>query len=218
MSRSPVGTCSFGTAAAASWTSPRSSTAPLCSRPATIRGTATRTQPTGGAAPSPRTSSPKPRHPATGPNTPPSGTPMHPEVLEWVGRWATDEPTSVLDIGGRDVNGTPRPLFPAASYTVLDARPGVNVDVVADAATWTPDREYDLVLCTEVFEHTAVWRETCAGPGRSPHSAIEATDLQPGEQYANIEPDELDKALLDAGFARVHVEQAGLDVRAEAVR
>ena len=160
---------------------------------------------------------------------------MHPEVLEWVGRWATDEPISVLDIGGRDVNGTPRPLFPAASYTVLDARPGVNVDVVADAATWTPDREYDLVLCTEVFEHTAVWREicatavkalrpggrlvvTCAGPGRSPHSAIEATDLQPGEQYANIEPNELDKALLDAGFARVHVEQAGLDVRAEAVR
>lgn len=163
---------------------------------------------------------------------------MHAEVLQWVKRWATDESISVLDIGGRDVNGTCRELFPQASYTVLDALPGPNVDILANAAEWNPDgRRWDLVLCTEVFEHTPDWRGiceaayqacrlggrfvvTCATGDRSPHSAIAATDLQPGEHYANVTPQELGEALAAAGFAEVELQviRNGLDLQATAVR
>src|SRR5690242_21675018 len=85
---------------------------------------------------------------------------MHEAVLNWVAQFRTDEDLAVLDIGGRDLNGSTRPLFPNANpYHVLDLRPGPNVDIVADAATWdfrseqTRDGKwrgpYDLVLRTE---------------------------------------------------------------------
>lgn len=155
--------------------------------------------------------------------------------MEWVQRWATDEFLSILDIGGRDINGTSRHLFPNATYTVLDIVAGADVDLVADASTWTPDREYDTVICTEVFEHTAAWREivktahkalrpggrfvtTMAGPGRGEHSAVDGHwGLYPGEHYANIHEDDLGKALVDAGFVEITVERAGLDVRGTAL-
>lgn len=161
---------------------------------------------------------------------------MHPEVLEYVGRFATDDPVAVLDIGGRDVNGTNRHLFPQAEpYTVLDMRPGPNVDILADAATWEPGRLYDLVLCTEVFEHAPDWRAivdtayralraggrlivTCAGPGRAAHSAIEATALQPGEYYENVTKAELAEQMQAAGFSFASTERANLDTRGTAIK
>ena len=164
---------------------------------------------------------------------------MHPEALAWVKDHATDAPVSVLDIGGRNINGTPRPLFPNATvYTVLDIAPGEGVDVVADAATWKPDRRYDVVVCCEVFEHTDVWPAilrtahaalrkggqliaTMAGPGREPHSAVDGGPrLYEGEHYANVEVSELLDALRAAGFRRVvmHEQTTSHDVRAVAYR
>ena len=164
---------------------------------------------------------------------------MHAEALAWVEEHATDDPVSVLDIGGRNINGTPRPLFPnATTYTVLDIAPGDGVDIVADAATWTPDRRYDVVVCCEVFEHTDVWPAilktahkalvrggrliaTMAGPGRAPHSAVDGgPHLYDGEHYANVEADELKAALVSAGFRAVvvHEQTASNDVRAVAHR
>lgn len=160
---------------------------------------------------------------------------MHPEVLQWVSRWATSEPITVLDIGGQDMNGSCRHLFPAAEYVSLDIAAGRGVDVVADAATWTPDRAYDVVVCCEVFEHTPEWPAmcktafeacraggvfvaTCAGPGRHPHSGRAATPLQPGEYYQNLDVAGLCGGLKSAGFAEVHIQQAGLDLRASARR
>jgi hypothetical protein len=161
---------------------------------------------------------------------------MHPEALAWVERYATSEPLSILDVGGRHINGTPRALFPGADYTVLDIRDGVNVDVVADAATWTPDRDYDGIVCTEVFEHADVWPQicatahkacrsggflivTCAGPGRAVHSGVDGgPDLHSGETYANIDPAELQAVLEDCGWRHIIIDQAGLDVRAHATR
>lgn len=162
---------------------------------------------------------------------------MHREAHEWVSRWATTAPITILDIGGRNINGTVRSLFPHADYTSLDIAAGDGVDVVADAATWTPDRTYDLVVCCEVFEHTAAWPEICAtayaalrpggrliatmaGPGRAPHSAADGGDLQPGEYYANVRPETLRVTLIAHGFTGVAVDyQPGpADVRAIAVR
>src|SRR5688572_27389603 len=110
---------------------------------------------------------------------------MHPEAFAWVRQHAPAGPVSVLDVGGRNINGTVRDLFPSAAwYRSIDLLPGLGVDIVADAAVWTPDREYDVVVCCEVFEHTADWRLildtilralrpgglailTMAGPGRA---------------------------------------------------
>lgn len=163
---------------------------------------------------------------------------MHTEAYAWV-RMHAGFPASVLDIGGRDVNGSCRALFPdAAEYVVLDVRPGSNVDIVADAATWVPDRAFDLVLCTEVFEHTAVWPEICAaahkacgpggrfvatmaGPGRPPHSAVDGGwTLHDGEHYANVEPDELRAVLEGCGWTDVVVDvrSSPADVRCIATK
>lgn len=160
---------------------------------------------------------------------------MHAQALEWVARFATDEPVRVLDIGGRDINGTPRVHFPNAAYTVLDIRDAAGVDIIADAATWTPDAVWDVVVCTEVFEHADVWREICstahkacaagglfiatmAGPGRPAHSAIDGGTLRSGEYYANVGPGELRHVLESLGWRDVVVDQLAEDVRASATR
>lgn len=161
---------------------------------------------------------------------------MHEAVMAYVGRYRTSMPISVLDIGGRDLNGSTRGLFPNADpYVVLDYRADHGTNIVADATNWEPDRQYDLVLCTEVFEHAEEWRKivrtiyralrpgglavmTCAGPGRPPHSAIEATGITPGEYYGNVSAEDLRDCLRLNGFNRIQVEQVGLDTQATAFR
>jgi len=166
---------------------------------------------------------------------------VHVEAYSWAIRFATDAPVSVLDIGGRNVNGSPRGLFPNATvYTVVDIAPGPGVDFVADAATWTPDREYDVVVSTETFEHTYSWPEICitafkacrpggmfiatmAGPGRAPHSGIDGGPfLHDGEEYANVDPGHLHEVLKITGWRDIIVDQqlspASCDVRCSAIR
>jgi len=163
---------------------------------------------------------------------------MHTEAFEWVRTHVPTESVGVLDIGGRNINGTCRDLFPfATSYTGLDITEGPGVDVVADAATWTPDREYDVVVCTEVFEHTSVWPDICrtahkackpgglliltmAGPGRAPHSAFDGGHLRPGEYYGNVEPEELRAVLEECGWNDIVIDSlvSSSDVRAVAIR
>lgn len=165
---------------------------------------------------------------------------MHAEAYRWVADHAPRATTgAVLDIGGRNINGTVRSLFPAAGvYTALDIAEGPEVDVVADAATWTPDREYDVVVCCEVFEHTDSWPDICAtafkacreggmfiatmaGPGRAAHSAVDGQfRLHPGEYYGNVEPAELREVLEVCGWTGIVVDQrpSPADVRAVATK
>lgn len=163
---------------------------------------------------------------------------MHAEALDWVTLYATDDPVAVLDLGGRDVNGSVRHLFPKADpYRVMDIRPGVGVDIVADAGTWTPDRQYDVVVCTEVFEHTANWPLICrtaydsllpggrfiatmAGPGRPAHSAVDGMHLRAGEYYGNVHPETLRAVLKLCGWVDIHVDRQRnpADTRATAVK
>ena len=164
---------------------------------------------------------------------------MHGEAYAWVAKHATADPVSVLDLGGRYINGSPRELFPNATrYTVLDIAPAPDVDIVADAATWNPHaRRWQVVLCCELFEHTFYWPAICrtafralapggrlivttAAPGRPPHSGVDGGPLYPGEYYGNIEPDRLWDALKVAGFADIviDVQPSPSDVRAVAVR
>lgn len=169
---------------------------------------------------------------------------MHTEVLDWVGQFRTDEDLSVLDIGGRDLNGSTRSLFPNANpYHVLDLRPGPNVDIVADASAWIPvfsdgvsSSGYDLVLTTETFEHAENWRGiiatawnalrpggwlifTCAGPGRPAHSGVEAVqNLIGGEWYQNVSPEEIREVLEDQGWVEIETHLRGTDTQGKAVK
>lgn len=163
---------------------------------------------------------------------------MHPQAYDWVAAHVPPEPRIVLDIGGRDINGSVKPLFPGAKFVCLDIAPGTGVDIVANAAEWTPDQQYDVITCAEVFEHTDDWRgivetayealepggtfiATMAGPGRPPHSAIDGGwYLYPGEHYGNIEPEELKDSLVAAGFVNVTVDQqfGPCDTRAVATK
>ena len=168
---------------------------------------------------------------------------MHEAVLSWVGQFRTLDDLSVLDIGGRDLNGSPRMFFPNASpYHVLDLRPGPNVDIVADAAEWRPALGsagrpwYDLAICTEVFEHTQAWPEilatayaalrpggwlifTCAGPGRPAHSGIEAVPgLIDGEHYANVSPQQIESELRGQGWMEIETHLRGTDTQGKAVK
>ncbi len=169
---------------------------------------------------------------------------MHREVMEWLDAVAPKDAESVIEIGSRNVNGTPRVLFKkavdAGMYLGVDIESGDGVDIVVDAASWNPPPTFcraDVVLCCEVFEHTPAWREilktmasvarqprgmvivTAAGPAREPHSAKDGGPLQEGEHYGNIEPGELMNAMKDVGLVGVVVftDRGMQDVRAVGV-
>lgn len=142
--------------------------------------------------------------------------PIHP----WIG----------LDVGGRYINGSTRALLPNTQWTGLDIKPGPDVDIVHDASTWTPDRQYDVVMSTELFEHTPVWREiletchaalcpggylftTCASTGRPVHSAEGSAELPADEYYGNVDPGDL-RVELEKHFLDVHVTYQPCDVYA----
>ena len=151
---------------------------------------------------------------------------MHAEAYEWVSQYATDEPVSVVEFGARDLNGSMRDLFPNADpYKTLDILPGPGVSIVADAGTWEPDMEYDIVVTCETFEHTYNWPSICrvaykslksgglfivttAGPGRHIHSGIDGQlRLLPFEQYANVPHYELERVLTETGFRDIVVDK-----------
>ena len=66
--------------------------------------------------------------------------------------------TKVLEIGALNVNGTVRIFFENCDYTGIDIGPGPCVDVICKGEDFTsPSGTYDVVISTEVFEHTAKW-------------------------------------------------------------
>jgi len=164
---------------------------------------------------------------------------VHEQAFSWAAQFRTTEDLAVLDIGGRDLNGSTRPLFPNANpYHVLDILPGAGVDFVADAADWRPEdgRKYDLVITTETFEHAKRWPEiiktawdvlrpggwlifTCAGPGRPPHSGHAAVwELAPGEWYENVSAEQIREVLADQGWESIEARQLGLDTQGVAIK
>jgi len=165
---------------------------------------------------------------------------MHDAAMAWIAKHATNFPVTVLDLGGRDINGSARSAFPyAKDYTVVDILPGDGVDIVADAADWDPfGSRWDVVVAAEIFEHTARWPAICrtafkachpagrfivttAGPGRPPHSAVDGLfRLLPGEHYANVPAPELERVLIETGWRDVVVDSqpSPADTRAVATK
>jgi hypothetical protein len=129
----------------------------------------------------------------------------------------------VVEVGGRFINGSVRPLISHDTYLSVDLEPGPEVDVVADVHDWEPPWLANLVICCEVLEHAPDPRGivnrcvvflaprgrvliTCAGPGRAPHSGHDGGPPQAGEWYGNIPAPRLGRWLRDAGLVRVLTE------------
>lgn len=160
---------------------------------------------------------------------------MHPEARGFV-RTALlrHTPRVVLEVGSRDINGGVRDLFVGAeSYVGIDVVDGPGVDLVADGATYWPDQRPDTVVCCEVLEHApeaeAIVRHlvevvspgglvifTCAGPLRTPHSAVDGGPLRAGEFYRNLAAADLRAWLASTSMSRVS--EAGGDIQAWAIR
>lgn len=151
---------------------------------------------------------------------------MHAEAREFIARCR--EELSILEIGSRDVNGGIRDLFPGWDYLGIDTTDGPGVNVVADGATFDTPKRFDVVVCCEVFEHTANWPKivtnaakllkpggvfmgTAAGPGRPAHNC-DGTPHDGKEHYENIDPASLEFRL-KSHFQFVRVDHRGADVR-----
>lgn len=157
---------------------------------------------------------------------------MHPEARDGLARQLhascldLGAPWRVLDLGGRDINGSIRDLLPAAKWVGLDIEPGPGVDLVHDATLPWPDgfERFDLVVCTEVLEHVERWGAvlrtasqalepggpealfvTCASTGRPEHGASGGPRPLPGEWYENVSPTAL-LDVLEGLFLYSHVE------------
>ncbi len=162
---------------------------------------------------------------------------MHAAARAFVERSLTqiEVPRRILDIGGRDVNGHLRDILPpGADYLCIDTQMGRGVDRLADGATFAyPD--CDLILCTEVAEHTPkaeaivanAYRNlrpggtfilTAATLGRAPHSAVDGGGLKAGEYYANVDAGDLIRWLDPFRAYRVSVDRDAGDIRAIAYK
>ena len=169
---------------------------------------------------------------------------MHAEVLGWVSQALSAYAASpgaktsglrVLEFGSLDINGSVRSLFgeltaAGGSYLGIDVQEGPGVDLVADASVYEDGTRYDIVVCAEVFEHTALWPKiiknahsllvdggafiaTMAGEGRPPHSAIDEKPIRDWEYYKNVTKDMLEKKLVDAMFSSYTVDVHKTDTR-----
>lgn len=157
-------------------------------------------------------------------------------VAATVDRFDLHTARTVLDLGGRNVNGTTRPLFAdTTTYVVVDLADADNVNVIADAADVDLGVTFDVVVSTELLEHTdrgaaivanayrhaepgGMFVATMAGPGRAPHGQHGAALPAPDEFYRNVHPDDLRGWLSSAGFTMFEIDRAGVDVRCWARR
>jgi len=161
---------------------------------------------------------------------------VHPAVRDFVFEIATrfepHPPYALLEIGSLHVNGGVRDLWPNADpYIGLDISPGQGVDIVADARTWIKDRNYSVVVATEVLEHVSNWQQvvrtarealspgglfvmTCATTGRPPHGAHGLPQPPQGEYYGNVGFEEFAQVVGELGFLGCELRQTtGFDLQ-----
>jgi hypothetical protein len=132
---------------------------------------------------------------------------MHQDAFDFVKSAVDmlDPEDPVYEIGGKNINGSVRPLFVGMIYLSVDIRQGPGVDIVANAASFRPPFSPKTIVCCEVLEHvtdedaTAILGTamdimapgglfiiTAAGTGRAPHSAEDGGTLRDGEFYRNV--------------------------------
>lgn len=145
------------------------------------------------------------------------------------------ESGAAVEFGSLDVNGSARRHFPGYNFYGIDLRAGDNVDEVCDARDFDGGEGYDLVLCTEMLEHTprpweiidaarkalrpgGVLVLTAAAPDRTPHCTNGGHYVPPDQHYENIEPEALEGWLKDWEVLDLRHSRADGDVYATAKR
>ena len=158
---------------------------------------------------------------------------MHGAAYQYVVDHRPSDPGDVLDVGGRNINGSVRGVLHTEghAYTVVDLVDGADVDVVGDICELGLVDVADTVVCLEVLEHTEAWPDvvaacvaacrpggtvifTAAGPTRAAHSAFDGGELRDGEHYENIAVDALDGVLAGLDVAGYEIDVIGDDIRA----
>ncbi len=162
---------------------------------------------------------------------------MHEEVMVFVGSVRTGlmdiGDLRVLELGSRDVNGSPRGLFAGCKgYVGVDLEPGPGVDKVMDCRVYDGKHSFDVCLCLEAMEHEknpAVFISTAsrslrrhgllivsaAAPPRMPHSC---DGKRVGmEYYTNIHPEYLRLMLWEWLDVTIHHDERHGDVYATAM-
>jgi SAM-dependent methyltransferase len=134
----------------------------------------------------------------------------------------------VYEIGSRNINGSVRSIFAGLPYLGIDATPGPDVDVVADASGYDPRAQPErfepaTVVCCEVLEHAldaeAIVRQACdvltpgglliitvATDGRAPHSAVDGGPVRDGEFYRNLSGVDLTDWMRRSGVSVISAE------------
>ena len=129
-----------------------------------------------------------------------------------IGEISLPRGAKVLDIGSLDINGGAREWLPLSiPYIGVDLELGPNVDVACPAQLLDfKSHEFDLVIASEVFEHTPYWKEifaqmcrmtkpggavliTCATTGRLEHGTTRSDNgyaapfvVNQHEYYRNV--------------------------------
>lgn len=142
--------------------------------------------------------------------------------------------TSILDCGSLDINGNNRYLFEwDYNYTGIDVGGGNNVDIVESAHLFHPDREYDVVISTEMLEHNRYWAQsllnmnelvrswgimliTCAWYGRYEHGTTRTSPSDApftNDWYENIEARHFSVIDPDKNYSYYEISKLGTDIR-----
>lgn len=138
----------------------------------------------------------------------------------------------MVEFGSRNINGSARDLVDCVNYIGVDIHEGPGVNVVIDAADYTPQfKAPDLIICMETLEHAPnacavvqnaarILRDgghlivTCATDPRPPHTAtgINADGTfspAEGEYYQNIKPEDLQRWAVESGLNILAAETKG---------
>ena len=122
---------------------------------------------------------------------------------------------SVLDIGSLDINGNNRYLFENYTYTGVDLALGPNVDVASRGHLYKSEKQFDVVISTECFEHDeyydltiknmykllkpgGLFMFTCAAPGRPEHGTTKTSQWQSPfttDYYKNLSEEDVRKII-----------------------
>jgi len=156
---------------------------------------------------------------------------MHIEVGQFIKRVRKELPhkfrlRKVLEVGSKNINGSPRKYFWFCNYTGIDLSKGKGVDIVGRMGSLFYEdvlkrNSFDVVISTEMLEHDAVWQYslfamydvlkpggllliTCASDERLEHGTKRTTpECSPDttDYYRNISKEDFKSVLPDKLFS-----------------